>query len=33
MFSVSIMGFSGMLYIVVFSENISDMALWVKNAK
>ena len=32
-FSVSIMGFSGMLYIVVLSENILDIALWVKNSR
>ena len=31
MFSVSIMGFSGMLGIVVLSENISDIAMWVKD--
>ena len=30
MFLVSIMGFSGMPYIVVLSENILDIALWVK---
>ena len=33
MFFVSIMGFSGMLYIVVLSENILDIALWVKNPR
>ena len=33
MFSVSIMGFSSMLYIVVLSENILDIALWVKNSR
>ena len=30
MFFVSIMGFSGMPDIVVLSENILDIALWVK---
>ena len=30
---VSIMGFSGMLYVVVLSENILDIALWVKNPR
>ena len=32
-FLVSIMGFSGMPYIVVLSENILDIALWVKNSR
>ena len=32
-FLVSIMGFSGMLYIVVLSENILDIALWGKNPR
>ena len=32
-FFVSIMGFSDMLYIVVLSENILDIALWVKNPR
>ena len=32
-FLVSIMGFSGMLHIVVLSENILDIALWVKNPR
>ena len=32
-FCVSIMGFSGMLYIVVLSENILDIALWVENPR
>ena len=32
-FSVSIMGFSGMPYIVVLSENILDIVLWVKNPR
>ena len=32
-FLVSIMGFSGMPYIVVLSENILDSALWVKLSK
>ena len=32
-FLVSITGFSGMLYIVVLSENILDIALWVKNPR
>ena len=32
-FLVSIMGFSGTLYIVVLSENILDIALWVKNPR
>ena len=33
LFLVSIMGFSGTLYIVVLSENILDIALWVKNSR
>ena len=33
MFSVSIMGFSGMPYIVVLSENIYDIALCVKHPR
>ena len=33
MFLVSIMGFSGIPYIVVLSENILDIALWVKNPR
>ena len=33
MFSVSIMGFSGMPDIVVLSENILYIALWVKNPR
>ena len=33
MFLVSILGFSGMPDIVVLSENISDIALWVKNPR
>ena len=33
MFLVSIMGFSGMPYIVGLSEDILDIALWVKNPK
>ena len=32
-FLASIMGFSGMPYIVVLSENILDSALWVKLSK
>ena len=32
-FLVYIMGFSGMLYIVVLSEHISDIVLWVKNPR
>ena len=33
MFCVSIMGFSGMPNIVVLSENILDIALWVQNPR
>ena len=33
MLLVSIMGFSGMPYIAVLSENMLDIALWVKKAK
>ena len=33
MFLVSIMGFSGMPYIMVLSENILDSALWVKHSR
>ena len=33
MYLVSIMGFSGMPYIVVLSENILDIALWVKHSR
>ena len=33
MFEVSIMGFSGMPDIVVLSENILDIALWVENSR
>ena len=33
MFLVSIMGFSGMPYIMVLSEDILDIALWVKNPR
>ena len=33
MFSVSIMGFSSMSAIVVLTENIFDIALWLKNPK
>ena len=33
MFDVSIMGFSGMPDIVVLSENILDIALWVENPR
>ena len=32
-FLVSFVGVSGMLYIVVLSENILDIALWVKNPR
>ena len=32
-FLVSIIGFSGMLYIMVLSENIFDIGLWVKKSK
>ena len=30
---VSIMGFSGMPYIMVLSEDILDIALWLKNPR
>ena len=30
---VSVMGFSGMPYIVVLSEDIFDIAMWVKNPR
>ena len=33
MFEVSIMGFSGIPDIVVLSENILDIALWVENPR
>ena len=33
MFLVSIMGFSGMPYIVVFSQIFLDIALWVKHSR
>ena len=33
MFSVSTMGFWGMPYIVVLSENILDIASWVKKSR
>ena len=32
-FLVSIMGFSGMAYIVMLSENTLDIALWVKHSR
>ena len=32
-FSVSIMGFSGMPYIMVLSEDILDIAVWEKNPR